>query len=206
MLRVTISATAPDPDIIARAVRVLHDGGVVAYPTDTLYGLAVDPRREDAIERLFALKGRDRGAAIPLIAADLEQAGAAGRLGPREMRLAAAFWPGPLAVVVPAQSAVSRSALTDGTVAIRVPAHPVARALAAAFGFPVTATSANRSGLPPAASADRVAETLGDVAILLDGGPSAGGSPSTIVRLTGDGPVLVRAGAVAWDRVLRSLQ
>jgi L-threonylcarbamoyladenylate synthase len=206
MLRLHISATDPEPEILAQAVGVLREGGVVAYPTDTLYGLAVDPRRDDAIEQLFALKERDRGAAIPLIAADTEQARAAARLGPREMRLAAAFWPGPLAVVVPAQPALSRSALSEGTVAIRVPAHPVARALAAAFGFALTATSANRSGLPPAESAERVAETLGDVAFLLDGGPSAGGAPSTIVRLTDDGPVLVRAGAVAWDRVLRSLE
>jgi L-threonylcarbamoyladenylate synthase len=206
MLHLHVSATHADPDVLALAVEVLRDGGVVAYPTDTLYGLAVDPRREDAIERLFALKGRDRRAAVPLVAADIEQAGAAGRLGAREMRLAAAFWPGPLAVVVPAQPAVSRAALTDGSVAIRVPAHAVARALAAAFGFPVTATSANRSGLAPAESADRVAETLGDIAILLDAGPSVGGAPSTIVRLTDEGPVLVRAGAVAWERVLRSLQ
>jgi L-threonylcarbamoyladenylate synthase len=206
MLHLTISATDPAPDILARAVAVLRDGGVVAYPTDTLYGLAVDPRRDEAIERLFELKGRDRGTAVPLIAADIEQAGAAGRLGPRELRLAAAFWPGPLAVVVPAQPALSRAALTEGTVAIRVPAHPVARALAAAFGFPLTATSANRSGAPPAETADRVADTLAGVAVVLDGGPSPGGAPSTIVRLSDEGLVLVRAGAIAWERVLRSLQ
>jgi L-threonylcarbamoyladenylate synthase len=206
MQRLRVSPAVPDPDVIAQAVDVLRAGGVVAYPTDTFYGLAVDPRSDVAIESLYALKGRDRGLAIPLIAADAAQAEAAGRLGPLELRLAAAFWPGPLAVVVPAQPVVSRLAQTEGTIAIRVPAHPVARALAAAFGFPVTATSANQSGQPPTESADRVAETLDGVAILLDGGPSAGGAPSTIVRVAADGPVLVRAGAVAWDRVLRSLE
>ena len=131
MIRVTVSPDDPDPRAIAQAVEVLAAGGVVAFPTDTLYGLAVDPRSDDAVEKLLALKGRDRAAAVPLIAADLAQARAAGRFGPGELRLAAAFWPGPLSIVVPARPAISRVALGGGnTVAIRVPAHAIARALA----------------------------------------------------------------------------
>jgi L-threonylcarbamoyladenylate synthase len=207
MIRVTISADTPDPRAIAQAIEVLADGGVVAFPTDTLYGLAVDPRRDDAVEKLLALKGRDRAVALPLVAADTSQARTAGRFGPRALRLADAFWPGPLSVVVPALPAVSRVALGGGdTVAIRVPAHAIARALAAGCRFPVTATSANPSHLPPAESADRVAETLGEVDFLIDGGTTPGGAPSTIVSFADDGPVLVRAGAIAWDRVLKSLQ
>jgi L-threonylcarbamoyladenylate synthase len=186
---------------------VLRAGGIVAFPTDTLYGLAVDPRRDDAVERLFALKGRRADAAVPLVAGDNEQAAAAGELGPGEMRLAAAFWPGPLSLVVPARGQISRAVLAaDGTVAIRVPAHAVARALALAFGFCITATSANASGHAPAASADAVAGTLLNLDLLLDGGSAPGGLPSTIVSLQGSAPTLVRAGAIAWERVLKSLQ
>jgi L-threonylcarbamoyladenylate synthase len=199
-------ADDPDPGLLAQAVEVLRAGDVIAFPTDTLYGLAVDPRRDDAMEKLFELKGRDRGIAAPLIAADVEQANAAGELGRAESRLAEAFWPGPLAVVVPARPMLSRLAVSDGTVAVRVPANPIARRLAGAFGFPVTATSANRSGEPPAASAADVVRSLRGVALLIDGGPAPGGAPSTIVRVTSGGPMLVRAGAVAWDRVLRSLE
>jgi L-threonylcarbamoyladenylate synthase len=207
MIRITVSPDDPDPRAIAQAVDALAAGEVVAFPTDTLYGLAVDPRRDDALEKLLALKGRDRAAALPLVAADVSQARTAGRFGPRELRLAAEFWPGPLSIVVPASPAVSSVALGGGTtVAIRVPAHAIARALAAAFGFCVTATSANPSHLPPAESADRVAAMLGEVDLLIDGGSTAGGAPSTIVSLGGEAPVLVRAGAIAWDRVLKSLQ
>ncbi len=203
---ITVRAADPEPEDLAKAVDALRAGEVVAFPTDTLYGLAVDPRHDRAMERLFELKGRDRGAATPLIAADLAQARMAGEIGAGELTLAKAFWPGPLTVVVPALPALSRLAVSDGTVAIRVPAHPVARALASAFGFPVTATSANRTGAPAAESAEAVATTLGGVAVLIDGGPVAGGAPSTIVRVTSGGPVLVRAGAIAWERVLRSLE
>jgi L-threonylcarbamoyladenylate synthase len=207
MIRIVLSPDDPDPGSIAQAVEVLAGGGVVAFPTDTLYGLAVDPRQDAALEKLLALKGRDRAQAMPLVAADVSQATAAGRFGPLELRLAAAFWPGPLSIVVPAREQVSRVALGGGdTVAIRVPAHAIARGLAAGLGFCVTATSANPSGLPPAESADRVAAMLREVDLLIDGGGTPGGPPSTIVAIGGDGPVLVRAGATAWDRVLKSLQ
>ena len=207
MRRFAVSAERPEPAAIAAAVEVLRDGGVVAFPTDTLYGLAVDPRNGGAVERLFALKGRDRNVAVPLVASDLEQAALAGELGARERRVADAFWPGPLSVVIPARPAIARGLLGGGsTVAIRVPSHAVARELAAAFGFCVTATSANAAGQPPAASANAVAVALPDVDLLLDGGNVPGGAPSTIVAFDTDGPVLLRAGVVAWDRVIKSLQ
>ena len=207
MRRLAVSAERPDPAAITTAVQVLRGGGVVAFPTDTLYGLAVDPRSAEAVERLFALKTRDRNVAVPLVASDLEQAMRAGEFGPRERRVADLFWPGPLSVVIPARTSIARASLGGGsTIAIRVPAHPVARELAAAFGFCVTATSANTSGQPPAVSADAVALALPDVDLLLDGGHVPGGARSTIVAFDNDGPVLLRAGAVAWDRVIKSLQ
>jgi len=207
MRRLVVNATDPESGPIAAAVDVLRAGGVVAFPTDTLYGLAVDPRRSDSVERLFLLKGRDSTSAVPLIADGLDQALAAANLGPRERRVAAAFWPGPLSIVAPADPCISSNALAGGaTVAVRVPAHAVATQLAAGFGFPITATSANRSGERAADSADAVAATLSDVDLLLDAGPAPGGAPSTIVSFDTGGPVLVRAGAVPWERVLKSLQ
>jgi L-threonylcarbamoyladenylate synthase len=207
MQRIPVDADRPDPAGILAAVAVLRSGGVVAFPTDTLYGLAVDPRNDDAVARLFSLKGRDARTAIPLVASDLGQAARAGSFGPRERALAAAFWPGPLSIVVPPCAAIAGAVLGgERTVAIRVPAHPTARQLAAAFGFCVTATSANTTGHPPAASADDVSRGLAGVDVLLDGGPAPGGAPSTIVAFDRDGPVLLRAGAVPWERVLKSLQ
>jgi L-threonylcarbamoyladenylate synthase len=196
------------PSEISRAARVLHHGGVVAYPTDTLYGLAVDPRSDEAVERLFALKGRLEGHAVPIIAADAAQAADAAVFTDAAQRVAAALWPGPLALVLDARERLSAGILaTDGSVAVRVPAHPVARALAEAFGFCITATSANLTGEEPTASVRMVSASLGKIVdLVLDGGDSPGGPPSTIVDLRGVAPRLVRGGAVPWDRVLRSIQ
>jgi L-threonylcarbamoyladenylate synthase len=203
-----VIAREGEAEAIAEAVDVLRQGGIVAYPTDTLYGLAADPASEAAVARLFAVKARDRSQAVPLIAADLQQALAAGEFGEAELRLAAEFWPGPLALLVTARAPLSRTvAAADGTIAIRVPAHPLACALAAAFGGCVTATSANLSGQPPTAAAGTVAATVGDrIDLLLDGGQAPGGPASTIVALREGAPALVRAGAIAWERVLESLK
>jgi L-threonylcarbamoyladenylate synthase len=205
--RILVDASRPLVQSIAAAVSVLRRGGVVAFPTDTLYGLAVDPRRPDAVARLFALKGRDSSVAVPLIAASVEQASLAAAFTAREMRAAETFWPGPLTLVAAADPCIAAEAVAGGgTVAIRVPAHEIARELARAFGFPITATSANRSGEPPAVSADDVAAALADVDALLDAGRAPGGAPSTIIALKEDGPILLREGAVPWDRVLKSLR
>ena len=211
MVRLPVAADRPDEDSIEQAAGALRRGGLVAYPTDTLYGLAVDPRRDDAVSRLFAAKGRDASAAVPLIAASLDQAQAAAILGDREIRLARTFWPGPLTIVVPARSGIAAAVLAGGTtVALRVPAHAVARALAAVFGFCITATSANRSGDPPAVTGADVSAALHTsidlLDVLLDAGAVTGGPPSTIVEMAESGPRLVRAGAVAWSRVLESLE
>jgi L-threonylcarbamoyladenylate synthase len=193
---------------IEEAVAVLRGGGVVAYPTDTLYGLAVDPRRDDAVQRLFAVKGRDLAAAIPLIAGSAAQAELVAVLGEMERRLARAFWPGPLSIVAPARSGISSLVLAGGrSVAVRVPAHPAAVDLANAFGFCITATSANLSGEPATADPATVARTLaGRIDFVMDDGPAPGGPPSTIVEVRDGHPVLVREGAVAWERVLISLK
>ena len=195
-------------EAIERAVTLLRAGGLVAYPTDTLYGLAVDPRSAEAVHRLFEVKGRHAGHAVPLIAADIAQAAEAARFDDRARRVAAAFWPGPLSIVLPAREAVRGELLgSDRTIAVRVADHPVARALAEGLGFCITATSANLTGQPATASPELVTRTLGDrVDIVLDDWMSPGGPPSTVVDLRGPEPRLLREGAIAWDRVLRSIQ
>ncbi len=196
----------------AEALRPAADaivaGGIVAYPTDTLYGLGVDPTRASAVERLCGLKTRSAQAGIPLIASSLVQVESeAGALPSLGRRLAAEFWPGPLTLVFEPKAAFAAGVCAaDGSVAVRVPRARAACRLAALCGGPITATSANRAGRRPAATATEVVSELGAaVAIVLDGPAALTGPPSTIVDVRGRRPHLIREGAVAWERVLQSL-
>lgn len=200
-------ATCTAEDLAAAGVW-LTNGGIVAFPTDTLYGLAVNVRDAAAVRRLFDLKGRSARAALPLIAASTAQVVAAtGALSAREAVLASTFWPGPLSVVRDAPAWMPAEVHGGHrTIAIRVPNHRVARSLAEAFGGLIAATSANRSGAPPAAAAVDLGVIADDPRVLvIDGGPTHGGAPSTLVDVRGSQPVCLREGAVAWDRVLNSL-
>ena len=202
-----VSPDAPDPAVIRDEADLIKRGLVVAYPTDTLYGLAVDPRQAGAVRRLYELKGRAETSALTLIAADLAHVRAVGEMTPEAERLAARWWPGPLTIVVRARGIVARETLAGGdTVGIRIPDHAVAIALARDAGFPITATSANRSGAPGTSAAGAVALALPDVDAIVDGGPVLGGAPSTIVDVSATPVTLLRAGVVPWDKVLRSLQ
>lgn len=193
---------------IRQAARVLREGGIVAYPTDTLYGLAVDPRSPDAVTRLFTVKERQQGQAIPLIAASEDQAAEVAEFNETARRLSQTFWPGPLSLVLPVRGVICPDVTAgDRTVAVRVPANETARALAAALGFCITATSANLSGQAPTDSPEVVRAGIGArIDYLLDDGLAPGGAPSTIVRITADEVTLVRDGAVPWNRVLESLE
>jgi L-threonylcarbamoyladenylate synthase len=190
---------------LERAARAIRAGGVVAVPTDTLYGLAADPFQPDAVARVFVVKGRSAERALPLIAADVAQIEQfLGNLPPMAQALAADFWPGPLTLLIAAPAALAAD-VTGGTgrVGVRVPAHDVARALCRGCGTVLTATSANVSGEPAPDDPDAVERTIGSqIDVLLDGGRTTGGPPSTIVDATGAAPRLVRAGAVSWDEVL----
>lgn len=201
-----IDSEALSLDALAPAIAALRRGGVIAYPTETFYGLGADPLSAAAVARVFGVKARVEGQSLPLIAADLAQARRVAAVTGAAARLAERFWPGPLTLIVPALAPFVEGAQRHGTVAIRVPDHAVARALATAFGSPITSTSANLSGEPPAS----VVSELGGIAprldVVVDGGRTPGGLPSTIVDLTGGAPTLVRAGAIAWDRVLESLE
>lgn len=188
----------------AAAIDVLRAGGIVALPTDTVYGIACDLAAPGGVERLFAVKSRPADRAIMLLLADRGQAPSLGLIGPAAQHLAEVFWPGALTLVVPRRADVRLpAALTGGepTIGLRVPDHPSPRALATAVG-PLPTTSANRSGRPPATDAQAIADELGDgLDLVLDGGPTAGGPAaggpaSTVVDCTGEVTRLIRAGAI----------
>jgi L-threonylcarbamoyladenylate synthase len=204
MRRVFVDPESPQRDAIQEAAKWILAGGVVALPTDTLYGLAADPFSADAVARVFVVKGRDAARALPLIAADVTQiARHLGRLSRAAERLAERFWPGPLTLLVAAPPALAPDVTGgSGKVGVRVPADEVARAICAACARPLTATSANVSGAPATSDPDEVERTLGDrLDLLIDTGPTRGGAPSTIVDLTTAEPALVRAGAIAWEEI-----
>jgi L-threonylcarbamoyladenylate synthase len=187
------------------AVDVLRAGGVVALPTDTVYGIGVALDAEGGIERLFAAKRRPPDKGIMLLLDDAAQAADIGVMTPAAQALAEACWPGGLTVIVPQRPDVALPAtLTGGapTIGLRAPDHDAPRALARAVG-PLPVTSANVSGLPEASDAAGILEQLGDaVELVLDGGPAHGGPASTVVDCTTDGIVrILRAGAVPVDRV-----
>ena len=180
-------------------LRHLNRGGVVAFPTDTLYGLGADAFSHQAVARVFDVKGRAAASGLPLLiaeAADLDKV--AVDITDLARSLAEEFWPGPLTLVLRRSSRVP-AIVTGGldTVAVRVPDHPVPRALARLLGRPITGTSANPAGGPDPVTADDVRTLLGEaVDYIIDGGPSPLGSPSTILDLSGPRPAILRAGAL----------
>ena len=188
----------------ALAVDVLRDGGVIALPTDTVYGIAVALDTPGGIERLFHVKQRPPDKGIALLLASAAQADMVGRMTPAATTLAEACWPGGLTLVIEQLPDVSLpAALTGGerTVGVRVPDHPAPRALADALG-PLPTTSANVSGQPEASDAAEILALLGDgIDLILDGGPAPGGPASTVVDCTGATPVVARAGAIAVERL-----
>ncbi len=187
---------APSPADLAR---ILGAGLVVGIPTDTLYGLAADPRSEDGVAAVFAAKGRDEGSPLPVLIGGREQLEALGVVAsPRILDRLFALWPAPLTAVLPLREPIAASR-GSRTLAVRLPALAPLAALLRRAG-PVTATSANRSGEPPALSAGEVEAALGaSLALILDGGPSTGGLLSTLVDLAGPSVHVLRDGAFFVD-------
>jgi L-threonylcarbamoyladenylate synthase len=193
----TLVFPADDPRGLELAVAALCRGELVAFPTDTVYGVGCNPWRADAISALYAAKERPQGMAIPVLLANAEAAGKVARCLPDGFdELADRFWPGGLTIVVPREPDVPATLCAGGdTIAVRLPDHPVPRALAQALGGCLAATSANRSGEPPAVDATAALQALeGWVAVLLDGGRCPKGVASSVVDLTADPPRLVRRG------------
>lgn len=185
---------------IEAAADILRRGGLAAYPTDTVYGIGARADDAAAIRRVFELKDRPLDQALPLLIGDLSQLTMVARaISPLAERLIAHFWPGALTLVL-LKNQTLPDAVTGGgdTVAVRLPGHPVPRALATALGVPVVGTSANLTGMPSALTAGEVEDQLGDrVDIIIDGGHVIGGVESTVLDLTGAMPRILREGAVS---------
>lgn len=193
---------------LAAAEDALRAGDVVVVPTDTVYGVAVEPTRPGAVDRLFALKRRPRDVPLAVLVAGRDQlAGLVDGAGdPRVAALAEAFWPGGLTLVLRRRAGLALDLGAAGeTVGVRCPDHPVPRALAERVG-PLAATSANLHGMETPSTATGVAAQLelGPGIVVLDGGP-CGGVASTVVELTGDEPRLLREGTVPWDEITAAI-
>lgn len=189
---------------LERAVAALRRGGLVAYPTDTVYGLAARASDDRAVERLFEAKGRPRDQHLPLLIASMDQVSMlVHNLPGSARRLMRAFWPGALTIVLRRADGYHSSAVGD-TVAVRVPDHDIPRELSRLLGEPITGTSANVSGGPEALTAGDVRSQLGQqVDFVIDGGACEGGEPSTVVDCTVDPPRIVREGALGREEIER---
>ena len=192
---------APVAAGISRAVEILNSGGLVAFPTETVYGLGADARRSDAVLAIFAAKGRPRSNPLIVHVLDGETAEAIAAFNPEAVLLADAFWPGPLTLVLPRRIESGLAAEVAGglaTAAVRVPSHPVARSILKDFAGPVAGPSANPSGRVSPTEAAHVLEDLGClVDAVVDGGPCTVGIESAIVSFGARGPVLLREGGIA---------
>ncbi len=193
--------------VLKEASVFLREGKVVAVPTETFYGLAVDPWNEKALKRLYILKGRPEGKPVLLLLgeeADLFLV--VKELSPLARKLMARFWPGPLTLVLPAREGLPRPLVAQtGKVAVRLTPQPVTRALIRDYGRPLTGTSANLSGRPPAKTAEEVVTYLPQVDLVLDAGPCAGRAPSTIVEVGEERIVLLREGVISFQEIVKVL-
>lgn len=203
MAIVPATGDPPPAGAIKAAAAALQGGDIVGVPTDTVYGLAADPFRTGASDRLFRAKGRPRNVELPVLVASVEQALELTFAVPDAAhRLMRRYWPGPLTLVLPRRPDLQADlGEDDATIGIRCPDHPVPLALCARMG-PVATTSANRHGEPPITSAAELARVFGAaVEVVLDGGPCQG-QPSSVLDATGEVPRLLRAGALGWDELL----
>ncbi len=184
-------------EALARAVKVLGDGGIVSYPTETFYGLGVRFDDPEALKKLFELKARPADKPVSLIiGTDVSLSLVAAEVSDAARGLITACWPGPLTILFKARNGLPEQVVLDGKVAVRVPGESFALQLARALTFPITATSANPSGLESSANAEAVAKYFPTgIDLLIDAGPTKGGKPSTVVDASEEPLRLVRAGA-----------
>ena len=196
---------AEHPAAIRHALDVLRHGGLVAFPTDTVYGLAAPVDDAASIERLYVVKGRANTKAIAVLLGDAADLGkVVVTPSPLAQRLAATFWPGPLTLVLLRHPDLPEILAPLPTVGVRIPDHPVALDLLRAAG-PLAVTSANRSGGENARTAEEVyAQLQGRIHLILDGGATPGGVPSTVVDCTGEQPEVLRAGPISLEEMLNA--
>ena len=202
------SSLHPEISTIEDAINALRSGELVVYPTETFYGVAADPSSKSALNRLFAIKGRDAAKTVAMIAADTSSAFSLAReIPPIARRLAECLWPGPLTLVLPAGAQiVSELVGSSGGVGVRVSSHPTARALAAGLERPITATSANRAGGSPAKTLADAHNALGTkVKVYLEGGTLGTSAPSTVLEVAGNRWRIIREGAVSGAQIAAAL-
>jgi L-threonylcarbamoyladenylate synthase len=192
---------------IEDGIAALKAGELVVYPTETFYAIGADASSSTAIRRLFRVKVREPGRPVGLIAADTAMAFSVARKVPiAARRLADAFWPGPLTIVLPARDELARELVGPDGIGVRVSPNPVARALSAGLARPITATSANLSGAPPASTVADARAALGEkVKVYLEGGKLTASAPSTVVAVDEIGWKMVRVGAISEDQITAAL-
>ena len=193
-----VDPAAPAAAALEQAAAALRTDELVAFPTETFYGLGAAALRPAAVRRVFAVKGRPEGKPLLVLVDSVAMAeGLAAAISPRARELMARHWPGALTLVLPARPEIPLEVTAgSGTIGVRLSAHPLARALVSALGAPITAPSANPTDQAPPTTAAGVVAYFGDAALVLDGGPTPGGEPSTVLDVTVEPPRLIRAGAV----------
>lgn len=202
----TVRILSTNKNWISKTLKILEEGGVVAFPTDTVYGVGVRAFDVDGIERLYTIKGRERSKAIAILIAEASQLEQIAEVNKAAQTLAKKFWPGPVTLVLPRKPQVPESLAQGPTIGIRVPDHPVSRKLLAAAG-PMAVTSANLSGEKNTLNADEVLAQLdGRIDLVLDGGQTPGTQPSTVVDLTEGAPKFLRMGPVSEADILAALK
>jgi len=190
---------------VEKGVKILKAGGIVAFPTDTVYGLAADISNSEAVEGIYEAKKRPRHLPLPLLISEMSQISAvAGTVSQLTLFLARHFWPGGLTLVLPKAASLPTCFTDQPTIAVRVPDHPIPLALVQGLGKPIIGTSANISGKASALTADEVKQQLGDrVDFIIDGGKCLNGDESTVVDATGEVPVILRHGIIPQHEIGR---
>ena len=195
-----VDANIPEETVLSRAAEILAEGGIIAYPTETFYGLGADATNEKAIQKIYDLKGRNFNNPISVIIDEEENIyPLVGEVTTEAFKLMQAFWPGPLTIVFKA-SAIILPILTaqTGKIGVRISSHAGAKLIAQKLGHPLTATSANLSGAPECSTAAEVAAQIGDkIDAIVDLGKTAGGRGSTIIDVTSDPPQILREGVIS---------
>ena len=183
---------------IEKGVKILQKGGVIAFPTDTVYGLGADAFNSTAVERIYEIKNRPKHRKLPLLIADVERLiTLADPIPEIAWFLAKRFWPGGLTLVLPKTDSVPAYLASGPTIAVRIPDHPVCLAIIQHLGNPIIGTSANISGEPPALTADEVGQQLGGkIDFVINGGKCPGGKESTVVDVTRESPIILRQGII----------
>lgn len=206
---IRIDPKAPNPQDVDKVVAFLNDGQVIAYPTETIYGLGADVANRRAVKRIYDLKARDYGLPISILVSDIKMLRAVvTEIPDNVLPIMRKFWPGALTILFPASSFIQKGLVTNtGKVGVRISSHPVAAAIVERFGRPITTTSANLTDFPPSLSVKHIQKYFGDrVPCIVDGGECEPSRGSTVVDIADESMRVIRDGAVPADEVIKCFQ